>query len=65
MVHARLKRLTYGAKDPKAGAVDSVMQVLNHPELNHSMEVTGGVLDEECSSMLSQFFQEKRQNRPR
>lgn len=60
MIHARLKRLIYGAKDPKAGAVESVIQVLNHPKLNHSMEVTGGVLEEECSSMLREFFQARR-----
>src|SRR5579864_2970086 len=39
MVHARLKRLVYGAEDPRAGAVHSVMQVLNHPQLNHQMNV--------------------------
>src|SRR5438270_4742621 len=44
MVHARLKRLVYGADDPKAGAVHSVIEVLNHPQLNHRIEVQGGVL---------------------
>ncbi|HEY1265255.1 MAG TPA: tRNA adenosine(34) deaminase TadA, partial [Terriglobales bacterium] len=43
MVHARVKRLVYGADDPKAGAVRSVLQVLNHPNLNHKMEVRSGV----------------------
>jgi tRNA(adenine34) deaminase len=38
MVHARIKRLVYGADDPKAGAVQSVMQVLNHPQLNHIVD---------------------------
>lgn len=60
MVHARLKRLVFGAKDLKAGAAESVMQVLNHPKLNHSIEVTSGVLEEECSSMLREFFQARR-----
>lgn len=60
MVHARLKRLVYGAADPKAGAVDSVMNVLNHPQLNHQMEVTGGVLGEQCSQLLRDFFRAKR-----
>lgn len=64
MVHARLKRLIYGAKDPKAGAVESAMQVLNHPKLNHRMEVTSGVLDEQCSQLLREFFQARRQYRP-
>lgn len=60
MVHARLKRLVYGARDPKAGAVESVIPVLNHPKLNHQMEITGGVLEEECSQMLRNFFRAKR-----
>lgn len=60
MVHARLKRLVYGAVDPKAGAVHSVMNVLNHPRLNHQMEITGGVLDDRCSQMLREFFRTKR-----
>lgn len=60
LVHARVKRLIYGAKDPKAGAVDSVMQVVNHPRLNHRMEVTVGVLEDRCAGMVKQFFRAKR-----
>jgi len=60
MVHARIQRLVYGADDPKAGAVRSVMQVINHPALNHSVEVTGGVLGERCAQLLQQFFQARR-----
>ena len=60
IVHARLKRLVYGAADPKAGAVDSVMNVLNHPRLNHQVEVTGRVLSDRCSQMLREFFRAKR-----
>jgi tRNA(adenine34) deaminase len=60
MVHARLKRLVYGADDPKAGAVHSVMQVVNHPSLNHRMEVRGGVLAGRCAEMLQAFFRERR-----
>ena len=60
MVHARLKRLVYGADDPKAGAVHSVMSVLNHPQLNHRMEVTGGVLAARCQELLQSFFRERR-----
>jgi tRNA(adenine34) deaminase len=60
MVHARLKRLTYGADDPKAGAVQSVMQVLNHPKLNHRMEVRGGVLTGRCAEILQTFFKSRR-----
>ena len=60
MVHSRLKRLIYGAPDPKAGAVDSVTNVLNHPQFNHQMEVTAGVLGDRCSQMLREFFRTKR-----
>ena len=57
LVHARLKRLVYGADDPKAGAVHSVMQVLNHPSLNHRMEVRAGVLAGRSGEILQSFFQ--------
>jgi tRNA(adenine34) deaminase len=61
LVHARLKRLIYGASDPKAGAVASVMNVLNHPQLNHRMEVTAGVLKERCAETLKDFFRQRRE----
>jgi tRNA(adenine34) deaminase len=60
LVHARIKRLVYGADDPKAGAVHSVMQVLNHPRLNHYMEVRGGVLAGRCADLLQAFFKSRR-----
>ncbi len=60
MVHARIKRLVYGADDPKAGAVQSVMQVLNHPQLNHKVEVRSGVLAGRCAEMLQTFFKNRR-----
>ena len=60
MIHARLKRLVYGAKDMKAGAAGGALQVLNHPALNHSMEVQEGVLAGRCAELLQQFFREKR-----
>ena len=60
LVHARLKRLVYGADDPKAGAVQSVMQVLNHPRLNHRTEVRGGVLAGRCAELLQTFFKSRR-----
>ena len=60
MVHARIKRLIYGADDPKAGAVQSVMQVLNHPQLNHRVEVRGGVLAGRCAEVLQEFFRSRR-----
>ncbi len=60
LVHARLKRLVYGADDPKAGAVHSVMQVLNHPSLNHRMEIRRGVLAGRCAEILQSFFRSRR-----
>ena len=60
MIHARLKRLVYGADDPKAGAVHSLMQVLNHPQLNHRMDVRGGVLAGRSAELLQQFFRSRR-----
>ncbi|HEY0759108.1 MAG TPA: tRNA adenosine(34) deaminase TadA [Acidisarcina sp.] len=60
MIHARIDRLVYGASDPKAGAAGSVMNVLNHPSLNHQMEVTPGVLAENCGEVLRAFFRERR-----
>lgn len=60
IVHARLKRLVYGAKDPKAGAVESAMNVVNHPKLNHRIEVQSDVLEEQCAAMLREFFRARR-----
>jgi tRNA(adenine34) deaminase len=60
LVHARIRRLVYGADDVKAGAVRSVMQVVNHPSLNHVMEVRGGVLAGECAELLQEFFRGRR-----
>ncbi len=60
MIHARLGRLVYAAADPKAGAAGSVLDVLNHPRLNHRMAVTEGILAEECGELLRGFFRERR-----
>jgi len=60
LVHARVKRLVYGADDPKAGAVRTALQVLNHPRLNHQMEVQGGVLAGRCADLLQEFFRKRR-----
>jgi tRNA(adenine34) deaminase len=64
IVHARLKRLVYGADDPKAGAVHSVMQVLNHPQLNHRIEVRAGVLAGRSAELLQEFFRKRRTGQP-
>ena len=61
LVHARISRLVYGASDIKAGAAGSVLQVLNHPRLNHKIEVTAGVLGDRCSELLQDFFRRKRE----
>jgi len=60
LVHARMKALVYGTDDPKAGAVRSVVGVLNHPRLNHKMEVRSGVLADRCAELLREFFKSKR-----
>jgi tRNA(adenine34) deaminase len=60
LVHARIRRLVYGADDPKAGAVHSAMQVINHPALNHHIEVRGGVLAGKCADLLQEFFRARR-----
>jgi tRNA(adenine34) deaminase len=60
MIHARIARLVYGAHDPKAGAAGSVLEVVNHPKLNHKMEVISRVLEDECAEVLRKFFQERR-----
>ena len=60
LVHARIKRLVYGADDPKAGAIRSVMQVVNHPDLNHKIEVQGGILAGRCAELVQSFFKNRR-----
>jgi tRNA(adenine34) deaminase len=61
VIHARIARLVYGAKDPKAGAAGSILEVINHPRLNHKMEVVSGVLGERCSEILQDFFRRRRE----
>ena len=60
MVHARIRRLVYGADDPKAGAVRSVMHVLDHLQLNHKVEVRSGVLAGRSAELLQAFFRSRR-----
>ena len=61
ITHARIRRLIYGAEDPKAGAVHSMLQVLNHPKLNHKVEVSSGVLAARCMDLVQTFFRQRRQ----
>jgi tRNA(adenine34) deaminase len=60
LVHARIRRLVYGAEDPKAGAVRSALQVLNHPRLNHRVDIRDGVLAGRSAELLQVFFRERR-----
>ncbi len=60
LTHARIRRLVYGSDDSKAGAVHSILQILNHPKLNHRVEVTSGVLAARCMDLLQTFFRERR-----
>lgn len=60
IMHARIARLVFGARDPKAGAAGGIMQVINHPRLNHRVEVTEGVLAGRCMEILQAFFRERR-----
>lgn len=60
MIHARLDRLVYATPDPKAGACGSVLSVLNHPQLNHQMQVEQGILAGEACELLRSFFRERR-----
>ncbi|MGM3175902.1 tRNA adenosine(34) deaminase TadA [Dickeya lacustris] len=61
MIHSRISRLVYGAADAKTGAAGSLVDILRHPGMNHHIEITTGVLAEECASLLSRFFKMRRQ----
>ena len=63
LVLARIKDLYFGAKDPKTGACGSVLNIINHKKLNHRIKVNSGILEEECSSLLKEFFKNKRTQR--
>lgn len=61
LVQFRVSTLVYGAADPKAGAVDSVVDLVREPRFNHQVEVIAGVLEEECRSVIRRFFRELRE----
>ena len=63
IVQARVGRVVIGAMNPKAGCAGSVLNLLEHPQFNHQVEVERGILEEECSEMLTAFFQRLRENR--
>jgi tRNA(adenine34) deaminase len=60
IVHARIKRLVFGAWDPKAGAAGSTINVFTLPSMNHRVDVFGGVLDDQCAELLTGFFRSRR-----
>ncbi|MEO8727669.1 MAG: tRNA adenosine(34) deaminase TadA [Acidobacteriaceae bacterium] len=61
LLHARISRLVFAAPDPKAGAAGSVLSILNHPQLNHQMQVESGLCAAESSALLQEFFRGKRE----
>lgn len=60
LVNARVKGLVYGARDPRAGAVESLWSIVTDPRLNHRLDVRGGVLEPECRELLQRFFRARR-----
>jgi len=63
MVHSRITRLVYGAKDEKTGAAGSLLDVIGHPGMNHQIQIDCGVLAEQCAGMLSDFFRMRRKQK--
>jgi len=60
IVHVRMKRVIFGCASPKDGAAGSLLNLVQHPQLNHQSEITSGVRHDECSGMLQAFFRERR-----
>jgi tRNA(adenine34) deaminase len=63
LVHGRVKRIVFGAYDQKTGATGTVMNLVQHESLNHKIEVTGGCLQDECSTQISDFFKQRRRQK--
>lgn len=63
LLQSRIKRIVYGALEPKHGAIESIDNVLNNPKLNHHVELTSGIMQKESSELLKNFFHELRQNK--
>ncbi|MFN0122957.1 MAG: tRNA adenosine(34) deaminase TadA [Blastocatellia bacterium] len=64
LVHARVRRLVYGADETRAGGVTSVFRICDDRSLNHQLEITRGVLETECRALMQDFFRQKRRPRP-
>ena len=60
IVQSRIPRVVFGARNPKAGCAGSVLDILNEPRFNHTVEITEGILEEECGGIMSQFFKQIR-----
>jgi tRNA(adenine34) deaminase len=60
LIHARIKRIVYGAKDSKWGGCGSIYHMENDPRMNHQIHVTGGICENECRQIIQSFFQKKR-----
>lgn len=60
IVHTRIRRVVFGLSDPKAGAAGGILNLLDHPSLNHRCEIQAHCLEEECKQLIQSFFQEKR-----
>ncbi len=60
IIHARIERIVFGAYDPKGGAAGSVFEIVGTNKLNHTIEFSGGLLEQECSDMLKSFFKKRR-----
>ncbi|MCT1577220.1 tRNA adenosine(34) deaminase TadA [Oceanobacillus kimchii] len=63
IVQSRMKRVVYGASDTKAGCAGTLMNLLNEPQFNHQVEVTSGILEQQCSTILKEFFKELREKK--
>lgn len=61
IIHSRIRRVIFGAFEPKAGAAASVTRVFDQPQMNHKVELTTGVMEQECSTLISDFFRVRRQ----
>ena len=60
IVHARIKQLVFGAVEPRSGAVGSALEALNHPSLNHRVDVVSGILEPDCREAIQSFFDTRR-----
>lgn len=64
LVMSRVDRVVYGSTDYKAGAVESVFNIVCHEALNHRLSITAGILEDECKSLMKRFFRERRKSKP-